>query len=61
MMNAPKSIWPFSTSLGRGAKQRSVTHCVKAVGGEKKRDIKDREARVDQLLEEAEGRGGGEK
>lgn len=31
MMNAPKSIWPFSTSLGREAKQQSVTHCVKAV------------------------------
>lgn len=44
MMNAPKSIWPFSTGLGREAKQESVRHCVKAVreGEGDKRDIKHR-------------------
>lgn len=44
MMNAPKSIWPFSTGLGLEAKHESVRHCVKAVGeGEvEKRDMKDR-------------------
>lgn len=49
MMNAPKSIWPFSTGLGREAKQQSVRHCVKAVreGEGDKRAIKDRAAGVD--------------
>lgn len=49
MMNAPKSIWPFSAGLGREAKQQSVGHCVKAVreGEGDERDIKDRAAGVD--------------
>lgn len=45
MMNAPESIWPFSTGLGREAKQQSVGYCVKAVreeeGDNNARDIED--------------------